>query len=203
MTLEDYNLEIKRKIFHCMSIIFPIFYLLTNKITMVMVIIVVSGLALSIDISRHYNPKVQEIVGKFFTNIMREDEISGNFKLSGVSYMFLGFLISCLLFSKGVAISSFLVLIVSDTVAALVGKKIGTPTENGKSIEGSAAFAVSAMLIGMLSYTFHAYNTSFSSIIVASLITTAVEYYSNKIKINDNLSIPVTYGLVLTVLGWF
>ena len=200
--LENYNAEIKRKAFHCMSIVFPIFYLITNKLTMVMVLTVVTGIAVSLDISRHYNPTIQALVSRFFTAIMREDETSGNFKLSGVSYMFLGFFITCILFSKGVAISAFLVLIVSDTFAALVGKKIGKPMANGKSIEGSIAFGASAMLIGMLAYTFHTYGTSFSGIVIASIATTLVEYHSDKLNINDNLSIPVTFGLVVTVLGW-
>ena len=199
---KNYNTEIKRKAFHCMSIIFPLFYLISNKLTMVMVLTVVTGIAVSLDISRHYNAAIQELVNKFFTTIMREDETSGNFKLSGVSYMFLGFFITCILFSKGIAISAFLVLIVSDTVAALVGKKIGKPMANGKSIEGSIAFGASAILIGILSYTFQTYGTTFSGIIVAAIITTLVEYHTDKININDNLSIPVTFGLVVTILGW-
>jgi len=202
LNLEHYNLEVKRKLFHCMSIIFPIFYLITNKLTMVMVLTVITGLAVSLDISRHYNKTIQDLVARFFTAIMREDEISGNFKLSGVSYMFIGFFVTCILFSKGVAISAFLVLIISDTAAALVGKKIGKPMANGKSIEGSIAFGATAMLIGMLSYTFQSYVSSFTGIIIASVITTLVEYHSDRLNINDNLSIPVTFGLVITVLGW-
>lgn len=199
--LQSYDLEIKRKIFHCLSIIFPIMYLATSKLTMVMILTVISGIAISLDISRHYNSTIQGLVARFFTNIMREDETSGNFKLSGVSYMFLGFFISCLIFSKGVAIAAFLVLIVSDSAAALVGKKIGRPTENGKSIEGSAAFAVTATLIGLLSYTFQSYESSFIAIIIASIATTWVEYNSAKLGVNDNLAIPVTFGTALTLLG--
>lgn len=199
---ENYNLEVRRKAFHCMSIVFPIFYLLSNKLTMVMVLTVVTGLAIALDISRHYNQTIQGLVAKIFTTIMREDEISGNFKLSGVSYMFLGLFVTCILFSKGVAISAFLVLIVSDTFAALVGKKIGKPGPNGKSIEGSVAFAISAALIGMLSYTFHSYGTNFIGIVIASIATTFVEYHADRLGVNDNLAIPITFGLVVTVLGW-
>jgi len=202
LNLKHYTLEVKRKLFHCMSIIFPIFYLITNKLTMVMVLTIMTGLAISLDISRHYNKTIQDLVERFFTAIMRDNEISGNFKLSGVSYMFIGFFVTCILFSQGVAISAFLVLIISDTAAALVGKKIGRPMTNGKSIEGSIAFCATAILIGMLSYTFQSYVSSFTGIIIASVITTLVEYHSDKLNINDNLSIPVTFGLVITVLGW-
>jgi dolichol kinase len=162
-----------------------------------------TGIALSIDISRHYNPKIQALVDKLFSDIMRKDEVSGSFALSGVSYMFLGFFISVVLFSKGIAISSLLVLIVSDTAAAIIGKKAGTNYSYGKSMEGAFAFVISSFLIGVLSYTFASYNATFISIIIASFITTYVEYNSNKWKINDNLAIPITYGMTITILGWF
>jgi dolichol kinase len=134
---------------------------------------------------------------------MRPEEVSGSFKLSGVSYMFLGFFISCVLFSKGTAISSFLVLIISDSAASIIGTQVGIPRANGKSIEGSVAFGGSAFLIGMLSYTFHAYSASFFSIIAASIITTLVEYHSGTYKVNDNIAIPITYGLVISLWGFF
>jgi dolichol kinase len=91
-------------------------------------------------------------------------------------------------------------LIISDTLAALVGKKVANPTENGKSIEGSVAFCVSAIMIGILSYTFHSYSATFMNIIIAAIVTTLVEYHADKLKINDNLAIPVIFGLILTVL---
>jgi dolichol kinase len=107
------------------------------------------------------------------------------------------------LFSKGTAISSFLVLIISDSAASIIGTQVGIPRANGKSIEGSVAFGGSAFLIGMLSYTFHAYSASFFSIIAASIITTLVEYHSGTYKVNDNIAIPITYGLVISLWGFF
>ena len=162
-----------------------------------------TGLVLSLDISRHYNKTIQELVDKFFIHIMRPEEVSGSFRLSGVSYMFLGFFISCVLFSKGTAISSFLVLIISDSAAAIIGKQVGRPLENGKSMEGSGAFFVTALLISMLSYTFQAYNASFFSIVAAAIVATMVEYYSSSYKINDNIAIPIAYGLVISIWGFF
>ncbi len=203
MGSSNYNLELKRKIFHCMSIVFPITYLFYSKLTMVIILMISTGIVLSLDISRHYNKTIQVLVDRFFTHIMRPEETSGSFRLSGVSYMFLGFFTTCVLFSKGAAISAFLVLIISDSAAAIIGKQVGSPMENGKSIEGSVAFFVTAMLIGMLSYTFHAYSASFFSIIFAAFITTMVEYYSGTFRINDNITIPITYGLIISIYGLF
>lgn len=164
---------------------------------------VCTGIALSLDISRHYQGTIQDLVDKIFSKIMRKKEKSGSFNLSGVSYMFLGFFISCVLFSKGCAISAFLVLIISDTAAAIVGKHAASTYHHGKSIEGAAAFFLTSFLIGLLSYTFSAYSANFFTIIIASAATTFVEYYSNRFNINDNLAIPLTYGIVISILGFF
>jgi len=203
MDFTNYNLELKRKIFHCLSIVFPILYFFVSKLTIIIVLMLFTGAVLTLDISRHYNVKIQGLVDKFFTSIMRPEEISGSFKLSGASYMFLGFFISAVLFSKGTAISAFLVLIVSDSAAAIIGKQVGTPLKNGKTVEGCIAFGMTAFLIGMLSYTFQTYTASFMSIIVASVIATLVEYHSSAYKINDNIAIPISYGLVISLWGLF
>lgn len=170
---------------------------------MVIIMMICTGIALSLDISRHYQGTIQDLVDKIFSKIMRKKEKSGSFNLSGVSYMFLGFFITCLLFSKCTAISAFLVLIISDSAAAIVGKHVGKQTHHGKSVEGAGAFFLSSFLIGLLSYTFSAYSASFFTILLASAVTTFVEYNSNRYNINDNLAIPVTYGMVISILGFF
>ena len=202
MNLSNYDTELKRKIFHSMSAVFPLLYLFVPKLTMVVILMITTGIALSLDISRHYNTVIQDIINKFFAEIMRQEEKNGNFKLSGVSYMFLGLFISCVLFSKGLAIASFLILIISDSLAALIGKRFGIPLKNGKSFEGSAAFCISAILIGIFTYTLVPYKSGFLVIIIASIATSLVEYHTNKIKINDNLTIPLCYGIVVSVLSF-
>ena len=154
------------------------------------------------DRGRHANPLIQEVVDKFFKDLMREKEFSGSFALSGTSYMMAGFFITALLFPKGVTIASWLILIISDSLAALVGKKIGVARSTGKSFEGSIAFFVSSLMIGLFSYSFAHYQGGFMGLVLACLATTAVEYYSSQIGVDDNLTIPVTFSAIMTVLGW-
>jgi dolichol kinase len=170
---------------------------------MVIILLLSAGIAISLDISRHHNKTIQGIVDKFFASIMREEELSGTLKLSGVSYMFLGFFISAVLFSKGLAIASFLVLIVSDTLAAIVGKQFGSGDKNDKSVEGAGAFFVSSVLIGALAYTIWPYEAGFFGIILASFSASAAEYYSKNLGINDNLVIPLTFGLTISFISIF
>jgi dolichol kinase len=196
------NFEIKRKMFHLCSLIFPIIYIFTPKIIMCAILAVIAGMTLYLDISRHYNMKIKEMIEKFLGKFLRLEENNGQFVLTGASYMSLGLLISCVFFSQGLAIVSWFVLIVSDCFAAVVGMKFGYPLFNGKSYAGMIAFFVSAVFISMMSYFTIGYSTSFFIILISSFLTTLVEFYSKQIKINDNLSIPLTYSLSTVILGF-
>lgn len=190
-----YNFEIKRKTFHICSLILPLLYLPLPKSYMIAILLLLTLIVLFLDTSRHYSYKIQELTNKIFTKLMREEEKNGSFKLSGSSYMFFGFFLSALFFSKGLAITSWLVLIISDALAALVGTKIGTPLSNGKTIAGSVAFMVSAVLISILCYFFIGYDTNFFIILLSCLISTICEFFSKQISINDNFLIPLIYAL--------
>jgi dolichol kinase len=197
------NFEIKRKLFHLSSLIFPLIYLFTPRITMSIALLIITAITIYLDISRHYNPKIKELIDKFLGKFLRTSEKSGEFSFSGASYMAAGFFFTCLFFAKGLAITSWLVLIISDALAAIVGIKFGVPLSNGKSIAGSITFFLSTLLISIIGYFFIGYNTSFLVIIISSVVTTILEFYSKQIKIDDNLSVPVTYGLVTAICAIF
>jgi len=197
MQISAYNFEIRRKIFHLYSLVLPIIYCFISKTFVVSLLLFVTTITLYFDVARHYNPKIENFTNKFFAHLMRQSEQSGSFKLSSASYMMSGFFLGALFFSKGLAITAWLILIISDCLAAIVGTKIGTPRENGKSLEGSIAFFISAIIISLLSYSFIGFATTFPTILVSCAIITASEYYSKQILIDDNLFIPVGYGFLI------
>ncbi|WP_341793234.1 MULTISPECIES: diacylglycerol/polyprenol kinase family protein [unclassified Rickettsia] len=201
MKIIDLNFELRRKIFHLSALAIPLCYVFTSRLTAILLLFVIAGCALYLDISRHYNGTIREFVTKFFTRIMRSEEASGSFRLSGVSFMMLGFFVTALLFPKNLVICSWLILIISDCLAALVGIKIGEPLDNGKSIAGASAFLSSAVFISILVYFFIGYNTSFIVIIISSIAATAVEFYSKQIGVNDNLLIPLAYCLSTVIFS--
>lgn len=195
------NFELQRKIFHLLSLAFPLFYIFIPKIHMGIALVIISGITLYLDTSRHYNPKIKELVDKFFQKLQRPEEKSGKFALSGSTYMAFGFLLTCLLFSKGLAITSWVIMIISDCLAAIIGKKFGRPLYNGKSYAGASAFFVSALLISIISYFVISYSTNFITIIISCLLCTLAEFFSKEIGINDNLSIPFLYCLSTFILS--
>ncbi len=193
MRTEIFNFEVQRKTFHLYSLIIPFFYLFSSKLVATSLLFLITLCVLYLDIARHYNIRIKNFINRFFGKFMRTEEQSGSFRLSGSSFMALGFFLTALLFPKGLAISSWLIMIISDCLAALIGTKIGTKLENGKSLEGSMAFVTSAIFISMLVYFFIGYNTSFTVIIISSIVATVSEFYSKQLAINDNLSIPISY----------
>jgi dolichol kinase len=197
------EISVRRKLFHFSSVLIPLIYLFTSKLAMMIILIIVSGGAIFVDITRHYNPLLKSLVDNIFSSIMRYDELSGGMKLSGVTYIFLGFLATCLLFSKPVAIASYFVLIFADSAAAVVGERIGIPTHEKKSLEGTVAFIMTAILFAMLSYSLCPFKTSFLSVVLASILAGIVEYKTTDRDIDDNFTIPLVFGITITFLGWF
>ncbi|MDN3030706.1 MAG: SEC59/DGK1/VTE5 family protein [Candidatus Tisiphia sp.] len=193
MQTKIFKFEIQRKTFHLYSLIIPLFYLFSSKLIITILLFLLTACVLYVDIARNYNLYIKKFTDRFLRKFMRPEEQSGLFRLSGSSFMAIGFFLTALLFSKGLAISSWLILIIADCLAALVGTKIGKPLENGKSLEGSIAFLISTIFISMLVYFFIGYHTSFTVIIISSVVTTIGEFYAKDLLINDNLLIPLTY----------
>lgn len=202
MKIEDFDFEKKRKAFHLSAIIFPLLYLFISRTAITLILFTVTAATLYLDISRHSNIKISEFVTKFFAKIMRTDESNGSLALSGSSFMMLGFFLTALLFPKNLVICSWLILIISDCLAALVGTRIGNTLNNGKSLAGSGAFLASAIFISILVYFYLGYNTSFIIIIISSITATAAEFYSKDLRINDNLLIPISYCLSTAIFSY-
>lgn len=194
--------ELKRKMFHLYSLIFPLIYVFLSPIAMSVLLVLLCGITIYIDFARHYSPMVRYVTELFLKQIMRKEEVTGNFKISGSSYMALGITITCLLFPKGLAMTSWMILTISDCIAAIVGIKFGTSLSNGKSLIGSLSFFISSLFIATSVYFLCPYNASFFAIFFASLVTTLAEFYAKNIGVNDNLLIPTTYCFSVILIGF-
>lgn len=195
------SFEIKRKTFHLSAIFFPFLYIFISKYMMCSILFVACSIILFIDIYKNHSAKIKELAETFFKPILRPQEKDGQFLLSGASYMFSGLFLSALLFPKGLTINAWLILIISDSFAAIIGIVYGTKLSNGKSFAGSVAFFISAVLVSIFSYFIAPHKITIGAIIIACLATTIVEFFSSYIKINDNFTIPLTYSLSVIILN--
>jgi dolichol kinase len=182
------GVEIRRKIVHLATLIIPIGYGLTTRETVLLFVIPLFLGLLGIDLLRHFHPGTASLFKRhFFGKVLREEEKP---TLMGSTYFLFSTILTVLLFPKSIAITSLLILILSDTAAALVGKGIGRVRIFGKTLEGSAAFFVTSLLVVWL-YP----NLNRLSGTLAALGGTLIELLP--IRLNDNLSIPLVTGAIM------
>lgn len=198
---KSYRKEIFRKSIHLSSLWIPgLMYFVHPGIC----IIIFSILFLGDAILEYGNYKrwkwARNLFGRLFFKTLRKKETKRiYFQSSGSLYVLLAAIACTLLFSKPIAVISITVMLISDTFAALIGKAYGTrQIYKNKSLEGTVAFFMSALFICMcFEPIFHFTYAS----VLACLLATMSEVYEEKTEIDDNLSIPFSMGIILSLLG--
>jgi len=186
------KVEILRKIVHLATLVVPFGYALTSEETAILFLVPFFLALLSVDLVRHFHSGMASLFRKyFFGRVLREKEES---TLMGSTYFIFSTILTILLFPKSIAIASMLILILSDTAAALIGKWIGRVKIFGKTLEGSMAFLITSLLIV---WTYPHLNRLPGSL--AALGATLIELLP--IKLNDNLSIPLVAGAIMVFAG--
>ncbi len=182
------GIELKRKAVHLGTLVIPIGYGLTSETTVLTFLIPFFLLYLLVDLLRHVHPGLGSLFNRyFFGRVLREEEKP---RLMGSTYFLLASILTILLFPKSIAIASLLILILSDTAAALVGKGIGRRRFFKKTLEGTTAFLLSSLLIV---WCYPGLDRFVGS--VAALGTTLVE--ALPISLDDNLTIPLVAGAIM------
>jgi dolichol kinase len=193
---EQFRRELLRKCIHFSSIVIPIFYFFTPRTAALVVSAGLMTAALGLDIGRHYYPPLSRGFQALFGTLLRTHERDQRAKrLNGGTYVLIASTLSIFLFPKLIAITAFLILIVSDLAAALVGRKFGTTRFLGKSVEGSGAFFVTALLVIAATPKIGYRPAEYLVGAAAALAGTVVE--ATAPGIDDNLSIPLVVGFTL------
>jgi dolichol kinase len=181
--------ELLRKIIHLLTSLIPVIYLISmNKEQMSFLCISLFMLFLAGDLLRIYVIQLGRIFDKVFGKLLRPAEKEK--KLTGATYLLLGFSIVAVFFEKEVAVISMLILSVCDSLAAIVGRSFGRRKWFGKTVEGSLTFFLATLFITGF------FNDKFGINILGAALLTVVELLSG--KLNDNLTIPIVSGLFFT-----
>ncbi|MGN1080059.1 MAG: diacylglycerol/polyprenol kinase family protein [Alphaproteobacteria bacterium] len=147
-------------------------------------------------------PVVLKTYGRLFGKMLRSKETDGHFRLSGSPYVLAAALCSCLLFSPVNAAVALAVMLISDTAAALIGRAFGKHkiNNNTKSIEGAAAFFLFGLsVIYIAAFLFHPADGFIIRGAAGVFAAMWAEVYENRLKIDDNLSIPLIVGACLSL----
>jgi len=182
------GVEIRRKVVHLATLIIPIGYGLTSRETVLRFVIPLFLGLLAVDLLRHFHSGMASLFDRFFFGrVLRKEEKS---TLMGSTYFLFSSILVILFFPKRVAITSLLILILSDTAAAVVGKSVGRRRIFGKTMEGSSAFLLTSLLIVWLYPDLNRLAGT-----LAALGGTLIELLPT--RLNDNLTIPLVTGAIL------
>lgn len=123
-------------------------------------------------------------------DILRSEEKRG---IGAQTYFAAGCFLCILLYSKDIAVASLAVLVIGDSVAAIVGKAVGRHRIYGKkTLEGYTACLVASFGICILLLPLY--------VAVAGAVSAATtELFT---RLNDNLSIPVITGAVMSLVHY-
>ena len=192
----SYNFEILRKSIHLISLSIPISYCFLQKDLMLTILIILTIISIALDFASRFEGGFQLYWHKIFGKILRQHETKREIALNGATWVLISAVTCIYFFPKILFITGFSILILSDICAALFGKKFGRNRLFNKSWEGTSAFIISAILvvasIGLIS---KAPWTYFVCGIIASIIGGFAEASSGVLKIDDNISIPISIGL--------
>ncbi len=185
--------EFKRKIFHEIGLLIPIvYYIFFDKkdaifgmSIIVLVFVFIEFLRLRYNFGNEFIPKV---VGKTVREYEKVD-------LSAATYFIISSFFTVLLFEKYIAIAAISYNSIGDFFSAIIGKRFGKIKymSGKKSLEGSFACFLSCFFVGLLIL-----NPLMA--ISGALAATFAEGYL--IKVNDNLSIPLISGIILTLVSF-
>lgn len=192
----DYKAEILRKMIHFCSLSIPVIYYFIERDLALMLLVPITLAFLIVDLLRYYHQPTADLFYKVFRFMLRKHEVDHEKKrLNGASNVLIAATLCVLLFPKLIVLTAFPILIISDSVAALFGRRFGRRRFLEKSVEGSLAFFVSALVVIHFTPKVEYATAEFLIAGAAALVGTVVE--AGSFKIDDNLSIPISVGAVM------
>lgn len=195
----SYNVELVRKAIHLFSLSIPLIYYFIPRDTALLILVPLTAAFVVVDVARYYHRPTADWFYAMFGWLLRSREQNEHRKrLNGASYVLLSATLCVAIFPKLITITAFSILIVSDSLAALVGRKFGRRPFFRKTAEGSLAFFLSAVVVVLCTPKVEYAMGEFLIGIAAAAVGAFVEAMS--IELDDNLSIPLSIGATMWLL---
>lgn len=186
--------ELPRRLFHtCICLIFPMAALFLQRDIFLILLVSITAIFLLFELIRMRIPSVNKWFLTYFHVLVRKKETA---KLTGSSYLLIASVISFLIFDKSIAVLSFSFLAVGDPVGGAAGTRWGKRKFRGKSLEGSFAFFLSALIFGLLINMVT--RVDLLVLFVGALTATLTEFFS--LPPDDNLTVPLLSGGLMTLV---
>lgn len=190
--------EIHCKIAHFSLILLPMIYCILGKWISFSIFAVLSTIVVSLDYMRRSNSAMREIFLKIFGTVIKPHEFDGN-KFSSVSWVAFATCLNFLLFKDEIAVTAFVILVVSDAAAAIVGKNFSSPEFFEKTQNGSLAFLASGFVVLFICGIAFGSGFWFYLFGLFTLIAvTIIEARPSLIDVDDNFLIPISFSVIMT-----
>ena len=185
--------EYIRKLIHLSNLIIPIsyYYVFQDKRFFLISLFFFVLIFLAIDLFRDKNKYIKILFNLFFNRMMRKHELNG--ALTGASWVMISAFFTILIFPKNIAILSLIFMSVGDTVAGLVGRRIGKLKIGEKTLEG---FLFGFLVCAIISYNYKLIPFSIS--IYGSLVGMIFEVLP--LPLDDNLKIPLSSASIMFLI---
>lgn len=198
---KDYRHEVYRKGIHLSSLWIPamIYFGGTVVASTVFILLMAGELLLEYGNYKkwHWARVVFALPSLLF--LRNKERQKQHFTITGGVYVLASSLICTLLFSNIIAAISLTVMLISDTLAALIGKAVGQrKIYKNKTLEGTTAFFVSALIITML---FNPLYTFTYASVIACFVAVFMELFEQWFELDDNFSVPLAIGIILTIFA--
>ncbi len=196
---QSYGVEVIRKGIHLFSLSIPVIYSFLSKETALTILVPLTAFFVANDLARLYVKPFGKLYERFFGFLLRTHERNDRGRrLTGASYVLISATICVWLFPKVIFLTAFAILIVSDSAAALVGRRLGRRPFLAKSLEGTTAFFVSALIVIGLAPKVVYSPAEYVIGAFAALLGAVVEAAPQ--AVDDNLAIPLAIGTFLWLL---
>jgi dolichol kinase len=197
---KSYATELIRKSIHLLSLLIPVVYYFIARETALIILIPMTLLFGLSDICRLMIPSFGGLYSRLFGFLLRNHEVRAQKpRLNGATFVLLSAILCVWIFPKVIVITAFAILIISDTAAALIGRRFGRHPFRNKSVEGTTAFLITALLVVIFAPKINYLAAEYIIGTIGAVIGTIVEALSGDL-IDDNLSIPLSIGCVMWVL---
>lgn len=192
--------EFFRKTIHLASSSIPIGYYFLSKETVLSVIAPLLFLMLLVEFIKYKNEAVYNLYLRYFSFLLRGHEFDSNkFRVNGASWVLIGDIVCILLFPKYIAITGMLLLSLSDSLSAIIGRIYGRKKyATDRSYAGTITFLLVGIIIVFLSPKYIYIPAEYYIGLIAVTITTIAD--SVKLPVDDNFAIPVICSGLLYIL---
>lgn len=189
-----YAAEVKRKALHLSALIVPFGMEWLGREAALWILVPLTLSAVGADVLRAYWPPFHRFIRHVFGPLMRTEELPSvgeGVVINGATSVLVGGTLLTLLVPLSIAVPVFVMTMIADAAAALVGRAVGRLRWPGRphTVEGTAAFVVTGLVI--LAF----FPLPWPLRLAAVTIAAAAE--ATPLPVNDNIAVPLIAALVV------